>query len=38
SMPGAAATPDGTPSAATIEKETIDRLEAAISGLKAAAQ
>ncbi|KZE21437.1 head maturation protease, ClpP-related [Cronobacter sakazakii] len=35
---GAAATPDGTPSAATIEKETIDRLEAAISGLKAAAQ
>ncbi|EOW6736288.1 head maturation protease, ClpP-related [Cronobacter dublinensis] len=38
STPGAAATPDGTPSAATIEKETIDRLEAAISGLKAAAQ
>lgn len=38
SMPGAAATPDGTPGAATIEKETIDRLEAAISGLKAAAQ
>ncbi|MBF4661191.1 Clp protease ClpP [Cronobacter malonaticus] len=38
STPGAAATPDGTPGAATIEKETIDRLEAAISGLKAAAQ
>ncbi|ELY4215894.1 Clp protease ClpP [Cronobacter turicensis] len=38
STPGAAATSDGTPSAATIEKETIDRLEAAISGLKAAAQ
>ncbi|EOV9595185.1 head maturation protease, ClpP-related [Cronobacter dublinensis] len=38
STPGAAATPDGTPSAATIEKETIDRLETAISGLKAAAQ
>ncbi|WP_171997983.1 head maturation protease, ClpP-related [Cronobacter sp. JZ38] len=38
STPGAAATPDGTPSATTIEKETIDRLEAAISGLKAAAQ
>ncbi|EOU9603497.1 head maturation protease, ClpP-related [Cronobacter dublinensis] len=38
STPGAAAPPDGTPSAATIEKETIDRLEAAISGLKAAAQ
>ncbi|EOI5817218.1 head maturation protease, ClpP-related [Cronobacter dublinensis] len=38
STPGAAATPDGTPSAAAIEKETIDRLEAAISGLKAAAQ
>ncbi|MDI7682099.1 Clp protease ClpP [Cronobacter sakazakii] len=38
STPGAAATPDGTPSAATIHKETIDRLEAAISGLKAAAQ
>ncbi|EPW7977030.1 head maturation protease, ClpP-related [Cronobacter turicensis] len=38
STPGAAAIPDGTPGAATIEKETIDRLEAAISGLKAAAQ
>ena len=38
STPGAAAIPDGTPSAATIEKETIDRLEAALSGLKAAAQ
>ncbi|AGE85816.1 head maturation protease, ClpP-related [Cronobacter sakazakii] len=38
STPGAAASPDGTPSAATIEKETIDRLEAAISGLTAAAQ
>ncbi|EOY5419097.1 head maturation protease, ClpP-related [Cronobacter turicensis] len=38
STPGAAAASDGTPSAATIEKETIDRLEAAISGLKAAAQ
>ncbi|ELY4137244.1 Clp protease ClpP [Cronobacter sakazakii] len=38
STPGAAASPDGTPSAATIHKETIDRLEAAISGLKAAAQ
>ncbi len=38
STPGAAATPDGTPSAATIENETIDRLEAALSGLKAAAQ
>ena len=38
STPGAAATPDGTPGAATIEKETIDRLEAAISGLTAAAQ
>ncbi|ELQ6243736.1 Clp protease ClpP [Cronobacter sakazakii] len=38
STPGAAVTPDGTPGAATIEKETIDRLEAAISGLKAAAQ
>lgn len=38
SKPGAAATPEGTPSAATIENETIDRLEAALSGLKAAAQ
>ncbi|WP_312133761.1 head maturation protease, ClpP-related [Leclercia sp.] len=38
STPGAAATPEGTPSAATIENETIDRLEAALSGLKAAAQ
>ncbi|WP_270735279.1 head maturation protease, ClpP-related [Leclercia adecarboxylata] len=38
STPGAAVTPDGTPSAATIENETIDRLEAALSGLKAAAQ
>lgn len=38
STPGAAASPDGTPSAATIEKETIDRLEAALSGLTAAAQ
>lgn len=38
SKPGAAANPDGTPSAATIENETIDRLEAALSGLKAAAQ
>lgn len=38
STPGAAANPDGTPSAATIEKETIDRLEAALSGLTAAAQ
>lgn len=38
STPGAAASPDGTPSAATIHKETIDRLEAALSGLKAAAQ
>lgn len=38
SKPGAAATPEGTPSATTIENETIDRLEAALSGLKAAAQ
>ncbi|WP_024559418.1 head maturation protease, ClpP-related [Franconibacter pulveris 1160] len=38
STPGAAAKPDGTPSAATIHKETIDRLEAALSGLTAAAQ
>ncbi|EOI3485321.1 head maturation protease, ClpP-related [Cronobacter malonaticus] len=38
STPGAAASPDGTPSAATIHKETIDRLEAALSGLTAAAQ
>jgi len=38
SKPGAAATPKGTPSATTIENETIDRLEAALSGLKAAAQ
>ena len=38
SKPGAAATSEGTPSAATIENETIDRLEAALSGLKAAAQ
>lgn len=38
STPGAVASPDGTPSAATIEKETIDRLEAALSGLTAAAQ
>ncbi|WP_097455189.1 head maturation protease, ClpP-related [Escherichia coli] len=38
SKPGAAATPEGTPSASTIENETIDRLEAALSGLKAAAQ
>ncbi|WP_024559561.1 head maturation protease, ClpP-related [Franconibacter pulveris 601] len=38
STPGAAASPDGTPSAATIEKETIDRLEAALRGLTAAAQ
>lgn len=38
SKPGAAATPEGMPSAATIENETIDRLEAALSGLKAAAQ
>jgi ATP-dependent protease ClpP protease subunit len=38
SKPGAAANPEGTPSATTIENETIDRLEAALSGLKAAAQ
>jgi len=38
SKPGAAATPEGTPGATTIENETIDRLEAALSGLKAAAQ
>ena len=38
SKPGAAATPEGKPSATTIENETIDRLEAALSGLKAAAQ
>ncbi len=38
SKPGAAASPEGTPSATTIENETIDRLEAALSGLKAAAQ
>lgn len=35
---GAASDQKGTPSAATIENETIDRLEAALSGLKAAAQ
>ena len=38
SKPGAASDQKGTPSAATIENETIDRLEAALSGLKAAAQ
>lgn len=38
SKPGAVATHEGTPSATTIENETIDRLEAALSGLKAAAQ
>lgn len=38
SKPGAAATPEGKPSATTIENETTDRLEAALSGLKAAAQ
>ncbi|MCV2510156.1 Clp protease ClpP [Leclercia pneumoniae] len=38
SKPGAASDQEGTPSAATIENETIDRLEAALSGLKAAAQ
>ncbi len=38
SKPGAASDQEGTPSAANIENETIDRLEAALSGLKAAAQ